>query len=465
MVLALGMLLVSLAFVSALFGGSLTLNGLSMLYTNGSDSLLIAIESYWEYSEFLDLEIPIGVFLIEKDGIPILRYESNILTLAEKQETYDPSTDDPPPLATVATDVDFLSDLPNAEEMENLKSAQTREYARNTITPYGAILVGGGDANEDGYVDDTDGDGFPDEYDYALNNSTRFSRYTNTTNADDDNDGIPDFNEYPYDINANTHYLLPDSDFDGLNDTFERTDPEGYGLNPAEPDVIVEVDYTSGSHPNTMATINFWSVIEIILIVATVALAVIAVAVALISKHPASAKLLVKIAIILGAVGVLWGLFLYPREPFTPIKEYFKTIDINLHIIIDDELTVSGSGVTISQATNIESTYHDIPYAVYSCFVESISYDSAVGVAWYFGAFISTNSLVNYANVQQKIFGHELGHCLDVTHHENDKTYQDEGYESDWCNYMAKANPCWFGTIHFDAWQICSFNLNEKWST
>ena len=81
---------------------------------------------------------------------------------------------------------------------------------------------------------------------------------------------------------------------------------------------------------------------------------------------------------------------------------------------------------------------------------------------------LESNGLnLRYGNIMQKVFGHELAHCLNVRDYEEEE-YREGGYEEEYNNYMSRTGTSLdkdiqnFQDLHLDAWQWYSLTLNNK---
>ncbi|MHA1344544.1 MAG: hypothetical protein ACTSQG_11190, partial [Promethearchaeota archaeon] len=73
-------LLTSLYFVTLAYGGSLSLNDLSLEYKNYGSEFVIKLELYWKYYHFLEFEVPYSVFSIKFDDNLMLKVETGLIT-------------------------------------------------------------------------------------------------------------------------------------------------------------------------------------------------------------------------------------------------------------------------------------------------------------------------------------------------------------------------------------------------
>ncbi len=492
MLVVFSLFLLAILPVYLIFGGSLEIEFFRLEYSFEDESLKIDLVTFFVENSFLKLEFPVAKFSIKINNHQIFSLESNIISYDEDVEYLGGS-------AFIYSDEDLgnsssmlgfpfnfmeivrlkhsrsnkiLSEMSSLNQIiPHQSSSLTPKFSKNTVAPYGAIIIGGGDDDRDGYVDDVDNDGIPDNYDDFPNDSNEWIDIDgdgdgSNTDNDDDNDGIndnvddDDDNDGILDTDESQYYLSqdnPDSDYDGLNDMWELDMANSLGTNPAIPDLFVEVDYIKDCKPNTKTTEVLCEITGVIIMVLSTACIVIGALPYVKACYPAAHSL--------NRLGYTFfflnlGLSLiYPCEPFEPLKAYFSSKDLDLHIIINDELNENGKNMSPNELVDLEDQYHDYSYAIYTVFVESIGYSNTIGLAGnQFGSAIATYVYLLFGNSQQKIFGHELAHCIRIDHDE-------PSYHKDYFNFMSKGSfPICIPGLKFDDWQICSFELNNKYT-
>jgi len=499
----------ALIFITLIYGGSLILNGFTLEYIKNNQNIIIWIDIFWKYNSFLDVDIPKSTFLVAMNQVLLFEISSGIIESSLETINYGaPASDwmDIPPEDRL--DPWFIkpcsldNGISGQEFGDSTQEGSSIDQQWITYTDYGATLVGGYKViwdkknNVHDILEETDNDGIPFNYDID-DNTDEWAKFKDASGDDDDEDGLDDDDEDGLDDDDeeryNCHYLAPDSDFDGLEDGWEINNADYIEslefepfdrLDPSKPDVIIEVDYFEGWEPTSKEISLFYSITEIIIASGGIAFAT----AAFLSRSSTATLLLLKITYYFIINIIILKLF-RPRDPFLPLKRYFYNNGINLHIIIDDEPMDTNiedlegfyrkdyiyihkkyfkwEGIDYYGLDVLESHYHDIPQAIHALFVCPIYYSDFF---FKFPPGISAESFgiamtrFWWANPEQKVLGHELGHCLGILEHEKTDYGVFGGYEPNPFNYMSGAYPGYFQFYGFYNWQWCSFDLNYKWN-
>ncbi|MHA1343704.1 MAG: hypothetical protein ACTSQG_06940 [Promethearchaeota archaeon] len=462
----------------------MSLNDLSLEYIKNDLKMKVMLDIYWVYNSFLEVDVPKSTFSVKLNDFVLFEAKSGILELLLGIKFGFPTQMGSLSNIKKSGNLEQKFEINNYEISSQIApsvQASSSKYPYCDITDYNSLIIGGYNVsyNEKTYRHkffNNDNDTLPNHYDIQPTNPNEmFEGFDMPGYWDDDFDGILDTNEYGLsNKTAKTHYLAPDSDFDGLNDKWERDNEtlfEDYGLEPlnaSRPDLIVEVDWIKGCKPITEEEEK--SYLKALPMVLSFLLTL-AIGSAVFSAKTESrtAKILLgitSIALILSA----FALIIYrPREPFKPLKEYFLEKGVNLNIILDDELTGygDGKGITSKDLNDIRNNEHDRKeYAVYSIFVYSL--EGGVGGwandSWGAAVTIENNQ---WGNRLQKVFGHELYHCLngydreEIPHSKDDPIYTTDGYLKDQNNYISKLGEIYLN-LYFEEWQWRSIRLNYK---
>ncbi|MFX1259618.1 MAG: hypothetical protein ACFFAN_17325, partial [Promethearchaeota archaeon] len=458
----------SLNFITLIYGGSLILDGFSLEYIKFNQKLQILLEVSWNYRLSLKLDIPKSTFSVKVNSDSIFKIHSDIIDSSHETKLY-------PPLSLISNTPNDLSknlntlSLMNQETNPETSGELSYDHDWVTETDYGSFIVGGGWDDENECISDDDGDKIPFLYDRYKNNETKWDIYEdNSTNSDDDGDGIPDI----YEEGNNTHYLTPDSDFDGLLDGWELEHADDfdddYPLDPSKPDIIIEVDYVGDNKPNDKETEELWLAIN------QFCYTIADVCANLTNVFTYTFPMAAPFCALCGVFFLVYGLYIEsqrPREPFEPLMKYFRECGINL-IIIRDEKNLDGDGInyTPGQCNSIENNHHDIEEAIYALFIYTLNKEgeSIPGTSGEKFGIINAIREVTWGNLEQKLLGHELAHCLHILHHEENPNYGNGGYEKSFSNYMSGLGDAPFGSyvpnLYFYDWQWGSFKITTKFT-
>ncbi len=402
-----------------IYKGALTLEDFCLEYKNSNQDLKILLDINWIYNSFIDINVPLFDFSIKINKVLFLNLK---LTL---------------PMFFLE-----ISLLPL-----DTKTIQQKSSSSNPIT------------TNNQYLSD------------SFNDATILSG-----DSDNDRDGLLDSWEIEH-----------SNEFKGLIG--------GEGLDATIPDIIVEVDYIEGNMPITSFEESIGIIIPLLLSVLTI----VCLAYGIVelmnpeAAHKGLGAVLIGLSILMGFLTYVADVF-RSREPFAPIVYYFAQNGVNLHILFDEEeskITLEeaqskngledfdAKDVTIPELMLLEDNFHDNEkqkcddnnVGIYFIFVETIDEDIS-GFMWNWtdgvnergAAMIATKSdFARNGNVQERVFGHELGHCLRYSEHSDDPdNYMYDGLDKS--SLISIFNSIFDVKLHFgsDQWEIISENYDNE---